>query len=456
MMQDYQNELALIKEALGKNPLGMSVTEIAKVLGKSKNTIGRYLDILLITGQVDMRAYGMAKVFTLSQRLPLSAMLSYANELIMVVDDDLRIIDINEHFLSLLNLSRKDTVGKNLAYIRTPDIDVHELLETITKGENTSGVLTLHVREGGERIFRRKQIPAVFDDGSRGTTVILEDITDHVLAEREIRQSEERFRLMAESIRDGIIIVEGETVVFANDRVAEITGYTHQELTGMDPLTIIAPEDRKKIEEVFMGQDPHVPTPGEVLVWIIRRDGERRFVYTRKTVLQAERSFQFIIMTDITDFKSKETELALSEQRFRLMAENIQDGLIIAEQGTIVFVNRRVSEITGYSCKELRTMGLFRSRTEKRQKTVLPPGTPRLVPEEVERKIDDIIDSVKPDSNIPAEFRVWIDRKDGTKRFVHGKVTEVTPYVVVTDITEFAVKEKTLQERINSLQKSPS
>ena len=73
MMQNYPQELALIKNVLRENPEGMSVTDIAKALNKNKNTTGRYLDILLISGHVDMRTYGMAKVFTLSQRVPLSA-----------------------------------------------------------------------------------------------------------------------------------------------------------------------------------------------------------------------------------------------------------------------------------------------------------------------------------------------------------------------------------------------
>ena len=72
MMQDYQHELGQIRELLKKNTDGMSVTDLSKALGKNKNTVGRYLDILLISGQVDMRTYGMAKVYTLSQRVPLS------------------------------------------------------------------------------------------------------------------------------------------------------------------------------------------------------------------------------------------------------------------------------------------------------------------------------------------------------------------------------------------------
>jgi len=457
MMQDYQNELALINETLRKHPGGMSVTEIAKELGKSKNTVGRYLDILLITGQVDMRAIGMAKVFTLSQRIPLSAMLSYSKELIMVVDEELRIVDVNENFLTLLHLSREKTVGKNLAHIQIPDVDVHELLETITKKPDDDTPVTLRLKEGGERIFTRKLIPAVFDDGSKGITIILEDVTAHVLAERTIRESEERFRMMAENIWDGLIIRENNVVVFANRRLEEITGYTLEELSAMDPLTIISPEDRETIRGRMVETKPSAPWAGDVLVWIIRKDGERRCVYIRSTVLNEKKPYEFIIMTDVTDIQARDAELAQSGKRFRMMAENVRDGIFIIENDRIVFANRMLSEITGYSDEELKEMGLYESHLHGKQGQTAKK-LPAMIPETEQAEIEKIISGIKPDANIPAEFRVWIQRKDGTRRLVHGKATAtcnentVSIYIILTDITEFAEKEKVLRQRIESLQ----
>ncbi len=284
MMLDYEHELSLIKDLLKKNPEGMSVTDISKALNKNKNTIGRYLDILLISGQVDMRTYGMAKVFTLSQRVPLSAMLSYSNELIMVLDNESRIVDVNDNLLQLLNLSRRETIGKNVAYLNPPDLDVHELLETLTSGfEGVGNTITFRLRNEGERIFKQKSVSTVFEDGKKGSTIILEDITEHMLAEREIRKSEERFRLMAENIQDGIIIMENDKTVFVNRRIAEISGYSYEELRKMNPLSIVAPEDRQQAADQIRMMETGYEGPGKLEMWIIRRDGERRFVYGRVT-----------------------------------------------------------------------------------------------------------------------------------------------------------------------------
>ena len=444
MMQDYQHELSIIKDLLKKNPEGMSVTDISKALNKNKNTIGRYLDILLVSGHVDMRTYGKAKVFTLSQRLPLSAMLSYSKELIMVLDNESRITDVNDNFLALLNISRQDTLGKNITYLSPPDVDVHELLEALATGlEEKEDTITFKVKDKGERIFKQKSVPTVFEDGRKGFTLILEDITRQVLAEREIREREERFRMMAENIHDGLIIMENDTIVFVNRRIAEITGYSFEELWKMDPLSIIDPEDQQGEASQIRKLEKKGQGLSELRMWILRKDGQRRFTSARISAVQhADTRYAFIILTDITELKANEAALKESEQRFRMMAENIQDGLIIVENGKFVFANHRIADITGYSKEELTRM-----------------KSSDLVSSEDHDKIDSIVTTIRPDSEKPGEFTIWINRKGGSRRCILGRVTAalhdatVSTYITVTDITESTEREQALRDRIASLQK---
>ncbi len=457
MIQEYQQELIAIKNLLGKHAEGMSVTDISKALKKNKNTIGRYLDILLISGQVNMRPFGMAKVFTLSHRVPISAMLSYSKELIMVLDNESRIIDINENFLKLLQLSREDTLGKNISYLESPDVDVHELLEKITGGKgDKETTVTFRVREKGERIFNQKCVPTVFDDGNKGITLILEDVTEHIVSEREIRESGERFRMMADNIQDGLIILQNSKVIYVNRRIAEITGYSLEELQANNPLSIIAPENKDQAEQHIRDLKEHLDKPGHLNVWIIRRDKERRFVYIRVSGVRHHDTYlNFIILTDITEIKTQDARLSESEERFRLMADNIQDGLIIVENDRVVFSNRRINEITGYSAEEMSEMGLHGTllTENKKSKTeaVIVPVTDR-------KKIEEILRNVKPDSSTPCEFKIWVKRKDGSDRYIHGKITaakhgDITSvYIIISDITDFAEREKILRERIEALQ----
>ena len=72
---------AQIKEALARNPQGLSITDIVREIPVNRNTAGRYLEKLLISGQVEMRHFGMAKIYTLANRVPVSAVLSISSEL---------------------------------------------------------------------------------------------------------------------------------------------------------------------------------------------------------------------------------------------------------------------------------------------------------------------------------------------------------------------------------------
>ena len=276
-------------------------------------------------------------------------MLSHSRELIMVLDADSRIIDINDNFLKLLHLSRQNTIGKNLSYINPPDADVHESSRrSIAGSEEPDHQITFKLKGEGERIFRQKSVPTVFEDGRQGHTVILEDITERIIADREIRESEERFRMMAENIQDGLVIMENDRHIFSNNRISEITGYSFDEMNSMDPLAIIAPECKDKARSQIENLKKDPEQSGELQMWIITKTGERRFAYVRVTAVRHhETYYHFIIFTDLTELKQQEVLLREREQRFRMMAENISDGLFIAENGNVVFANRQVSEITG-------------------------------------------------------------------------------------------------------------
>ena len=57
-MESYQEELSEIKKILKQNPKGMTVTDIAREMKLNRNSVAKYLDILLISGQAEMVTFG--------------------------------------------------------------------------------------------------------------------------------------------------------------------------------------------------------------------------------------------------------------------------------------------------------------------------------------------------------------------------------------------------------------
>jgi hypothetical protein len=136
VMQDYQNELALIGETLRRHAGGMSVTEIAQEFRQEQKyrwPLPRY-PAHHRPGRDAGHRDGKSLHPLAEDPALRHAQLFEGTDL--VVDEECRIVDVNENFLTLLNLSREKTMRKNLAHIQIPDVGVCELLETSTKDDD--------------------------------------------------------------------------------------------------------------------------------------------------------------------------------------------------------------------------------------------------------------------------------------------------------------------------------
>ena len=245
---------SLIKDLLKKNPQGLSITDIVGSTSINRNTAGRYLENLLVSGQVEMRRFGMAKIYMLSQRVPLSAVLSISSELVLQLDNNLRIVFTNEPFLDLIGTEEKEILGKNIEY--TPVTTVFD--ESFT-------MFIEHIREGiagkewsGEIALTKRDIilfcriaPTVFDDGRRGVSVILEDITQRKKAEQKVEESERQFRLLAENSLDMIGRIKPDfTHIYASPAYTTTLGYLPEEVIGKKGRLFIHPDDVHTMESV--------------------------------------------------------------------------------------------------------------------------------------------------------------------------------------------------------------
>ena len=212
---------AQIKEVLKKNPQGLSITDIVREVHVNRNTVGRYLEKLLISGQVEMRHFGMAKIYALANRVPVSAVLSISSELILQLDNSTRIVFINDAFARFLATLAGDLVGKNIEY--SP---------LVTAFDDLFAGFLARMREGldgaewrgelgpvkGGITFSCRIAPTALDHGQKGVSVILEDITAAKKAGELLRESEERYRMLAEISSDLIFMIgKDDRVEYVNE-----------------------------------------------------------------------------------------------------------------------------------------------------------------------------------------------------------------------------------------------
>ena len=364
-----------IKDLLQKNPQGLSITDIVTAIKINRNTAGRYLENLLVSGQVDMRRLGMAKIYMLSQRVPLSALLSISSELVFQLDSNLRIVFANEPFLTLVGTDSKDLLGKNIEY--TPVALVFD--------ESFTGFVE-NIREGiagkewsGEIILVKKNIilfcriaPTVFDDGRRGVSVIIEDITERKKAEDALRESEERYRQLVDISPDAVIIHQNGKIIFMNPAALILIGASHSdEITGKNILDFIHPDFRDLVRKnVEKDLDGNITPPIEL--HMLRVDGASIIVEGRgvRTIINGKPAIQ-VAIRDITEQKRAEMALRESEATARALINAPTDSVILMDsQGIILALNetaalrfgKRSDELVGVLTDNLLPEEIARSR----------------------------------------------------------------------------------------------
>jgi len=351
----FKKEITVqIKDLLKQNPQGLSITEIVRVIRINRNTAGRYLENLMVSGQVEMRHFGMAKIYRLAQRVPLSAMLSISSELIMLLDGSLRVIYANEPLLQFLETTQNDLYGKNIEY--TPCVTVcDDAFDTLKKhiknglaGKEWSGELVL---KNKGVIFSCRIAPTVFEGGQRGVSMLFENITEWKRSEQRIQESERQFRLLAENLLDMIDRRTPDgTCIYVSPACKTIMGYDPEELIGHTAFEVLHPDDVHIIAECQSKLTRKKPS-ARLIYRVKHKDGHYVWVESVIRAIFDDKTGEFIeiygITRDISRRKKAEDALRESEDRYRKLVEISPDAVILHRDGKIVYLNPAALNLIG-------------------------------------------------------------------------------------------------------------
>lgn len=157
---------------------------------------------------------------------------------------------------------------------------------------------------------------AVFGASARDST--LARIPDCRMDRAKPLATDDRlFHLMADNILDGIAIIEGDRVVYVNNRLCDITGYSRGELMSLDNVGLIEPDIRKKLKRDY-GRHPRGRMFEEREYEIRRKDGTPVTIHNRHSHLLDKSGrrilYHFEVITDITDRKLDREKLKALNQ----------------------------------------------------------------------------------------------------------------------------------------------
>ncbi len=345
-----------IIQALRSNSKGMTITDISRKIHLNRNSTAKYLEVLRVNGQIDMAAVGRAKVFYISHRVPISALLNFSTDLILVLDSSMGIIDVNDNFQKTFKVKKEILLDVGLQTSNLPIFNTRESIAKIKRAiKGKDSIFEMKILLNSEyQYFRGKLIPSTLGDGNNGVTIIMENITDQKQAEDNLRKSEERYRELIENQGEGIGMGdENDLFIFANPAAERIMGVGPGKLIGMSVLDFVLKKEKRKIDTHSERRKKGIK---DTYQFKIRSgDGKLKVILLTATP-RYDRRGEFIgsfgVFRDITLMKENERRTRESEERYRALFESSSDSIIILKDRTIIQCNPSTLRMFGYSTEE--------------------------------------------------------------------------------------------------------
>ena len=292
---------------------------------------------------------------------------------IIVFDQDSRIEFANQMASEIMGFPRDQILGREF-FSLIGKRDEEFLEEMVMRGEGMGQkVCTEMGIKTPQGLIKETEVciaPTQSEDGQIKTYAYVRDITERKKFERELKESEEKFRNLFERVRQGLFISSKEgKFIDCNQALLEMAGYADkEEFLNIDIAKdfYVNPEDRRKFQRLTEEQG----FVKDLEVEFKKKTGDKITVLLTAHVKRDEKERVIGyegLNIDISERKRMERELKDANEFLTNLIESSVDGIIVTDmKGNILIFNKGAENILGYNAEEV--VGKMNIRS------VYPPG----------------------------------------------------------------------------------
>jgi PAS domain S-box-containing protein len=356
-----ESAVMLFREAPLRAPDGSHLGMVGNILDVTRQTrIEEELQLQATMLEDEIAKHQRAEEVLREREKMLSLVINAVPQTIFWKDTESVFVGCNDQFARSVGLaSPAEVVGKT-------DFDLPwDKAESEAYRRDDREVMRLgrakyHIREtqqqldGSWRVLDTTKIPLHADGGCVvGVLGVYEDISKRTEVERELKESEERLRVIFEASQAGIILVAPDgTIGFANRRSAEMFGVAINDLLGTRYGAWLHPSDFQEGEAMAARLAAGAISSVTVERHYRRRDGSDFWGYLSGRRLEnSDGSLRALVgcIADVTDLKSSQGALEREKERLAVTLRSIGDGVITVDaDGRVVLLNRVAEELCGY------------------------------------------------------------------------------------------------------------
>lgn len=269
-------------------------------------------------------------------------------DLLCIADADGNFRRVNKEWENILGYSTGDLEKRSFLDFVHPD-DLQETIDK-TRESSISPVFNFINRyrciDGSYRYIEWRSTPH-----DKLIYAAARDITERIENEKALRDSEERFKALHNASFGGIAIHDKGVILECNRGLEELTGYSRDELIGINGLLLIAEQSRDTVmKNIMSGYEEPYDAIG------IRKNGKNFIVRIEaKNIPYKGKTVRVTEFRDITEQKKSEEALRESEEKLKAVFNAANVGFSITdEQGKYVMYNNWWLNYLGYEADELK------------------------------------------------------------------------------------------------------
>ncbi len=273
----------------------------------------------------------------------LSGIIDSAMDAIIIIDKNQRILSFNPAAEEMFGYPAEDVRGQPLTMLiparlhQKHEADVSAFGKTsVTKRSMGRLGMVFGLRANGREFPLEVSISQNESTDGKTFTAILRDISERYQNERNLRESEERFRLVVEAAPSAMIVVDhAGKIVLANARAQSLFGYKLDELLGNAIETLVPERYRSghmNFRETFTDHPAGRPMGAGRDLYGLHKNGHEIPIEIGLTPYRSsEEVFTLALIVDITERKRAEEALRASEQLYHSTLDNMLEGIQIVD-----------------------------------------------------------------------------------------------------------------------------
>lgn len=276
-----------------------------------------------------------------------------SNDAIFIHDLDGNMIDVNNRVLTLFGYTKPEIIALTSDKLH-PSKDLPKSAQAF-KNISKNGFVNFEInfKKKNGTIFPAEVSSSLFEIGNAKVIQgVVRDISARMQAVDSLRESEERYRELVEKAGAAILIDDREgKFVFCNRRLAELFGYSLDEMKTKDIRSIVHPDDLDRVMKIHQGRIHGKKAPSKYEFMGIKKNGE--LMYLEIDAVALKESDEIIgtrsYLWDITQRKKVEEDIKSSEERLKILFEYAPDGYYLTDlKGVFLDGNKTAEEMIGY------------------------------------------------------------------------------------------------------------